>query len=116
MLDLAVTSLLNICLFPFELFADCPRSLQDTDSKYYDFANSVMQRSFFLALKYGGQAMSNTSQEKKHPGGSIVVTSSMAGVAGAVSDLSYCKISFHSSLKAVLTQETKQLQRRQSRR
>ncbi|KAH6884503.1 hypothetical protein B0T10DRAFT_409682 [Thelonectria olida] len=65
------------------------KSLQDTDSKYYDFAISVMQRSFFLALKYGGQAMSSTTNEKKHPGGSIVVTSSMAGVAGAVSDLAY---------------------------
>ncbi|KAM5343741.1 hypothetical protein ACJ41O_012278 [Fusarium nematophilum] len=64
-------------------------TLQDTDSKYYDFAISVMQRSFFLALKYGGQAMCNTSADKPRPGGSIVVTSSMAGVTGAVSDLSY---------------------------
>ncbi|KAF5004105.1 hypothetical protein FDECE_9378 [Fusarium decemcellulare] len=65
------------------------KSLQDTDSKYYDFAISVMQRSFFLALKYGGQAMCTTSPDKPSPGGSIIVTSSMAGVAGAVSDLAY---------------------------
>ena len=68
------------------------RSLQDTESKDYDLAISVMQRSFFLALKYGGQAMSNTSSSKPRPGGSIVVTGSMAGVNGAVSDISYCKL------------------------
>ncbi|KAJ9149087.1 3-oxoacyl-(Acyl-carrier-protein) reductase [Pleurostoma richardsiae] len=65
------------------------RSLQDTDAAFYDRVNSIMQRSFFLALRYGGQAMSATSEEKKQPGGSIVVTSSMAGVTGGVSDLSY---------------------------
>lgn len=50
-----------------------------------------MQRSFFLALKYGGQALSTTSSDKQSPGGSIIVTSSMAGVNGAVSDISYCE-------------------------
>ncbi|KAH7148224.1 hypothetical protein EDB81DRAFT_650100 [Dactylonectria macrodidyma] len=65
------------------------RSLQDTDAAYYDRAISVMQRSFFLAIRYGGQAMSSTSAEKPHIGGSIVVTSSMAGVIGGVSDISY---------------------------
>lgn len=35
--------------------------------------------------------MSVTSTEKTQPGGSIVATSSMAGVAGSVSDISYCR-------------------------
>lgn len=35
--------------------------------------------------------MSVTSTEKTSPGGSIIATSSMAGVAGAVSDISYCR-------------------------
>ncbi|GJC80611.1 3-alpha-(or 20-beta)-hydroxysteroid dehydrogenase [Colletotrichum liriopes] len=48
-----------------------------------------MQRSFFLALKYGSQAMSTTSNDKNSARGSIVVTGSMAGVSGAVSDISY---------------------------
>lgn len=34
--------------------------------------------------------MSVTSTDKTRPGGSIIATSSMAGVAGAVSDISYC--------------------------
>ncbi|KAH8721718.1 hypothetical protein BGZ61DRAFT_346890, partial [Ilyonectria robusta] len=65
------------------------RSLQDTDAAYYDRTISIMQRSFFLAIRYGGQAMSTTSSEKPKPGGSIIVTSSMAGVIGGVSDISY---------------------------
>ncbi|KAJ3460203.1 hypothetical protein MRS44_011070 [Fusarium solani] len=65
------------------------KTLEDTDAKYYDFAINVMQRSFFLALKYGGNAMCNTSNEKPRPSGSIIVTSSMAGVSGAISDISY---------------------------
>ncbi|KAM5354642.1 hypothetical protein ACJ41O_001289 [Fusarium nematophilum] len=65
------------------------KDLQNTDSQYFDHAISVMQRSFFLALKYGGQAMSNLTKEKQTPGGSIIVTSSIAGVSGAVSDISY---------------------------
>lgn len=52
---------------------------------------AIMQRSFFLALRYGGQAMSNVSEDKPKAGGSIIVTSSMAGVTGGVSDISYCK-------------------------
>lgn len=35
--------------------------------------------------------MSVTSTDKTGPGGSIIATSSMAGVAGAVSDISYCR-------------------------
>lgn len=35
--------------------------------------------------------MSVTSVDKIRPGGSIIATSSMAGVAGAVSDISYCR-------------------------
>lgn len=48
-----------------------------------------MQRSVFLAVRYAGQAMSNLSADKTTAGGSIVVTSSMAGVSGAVADISY---------------------------
>ncbi|KAJ6438139.1 3-oxoacyl-reductase [Purpureocillium lavendulum] len=65
------------------------RPLQDTDAAYYDRVNAVMQRSFFLAIRYAGQGMSNLSAEKTRPGGSIVVTSSMAGVSGGVADISY---------------------------
>lgn len=35
--------------------------------------------------------MSVTSADKNRPGGSIIATSYMAGVAGVVSDISYCK-------------------------
>lgn len=66
------------------------RSLYDTDAAYYDKVTSVLQHSTFLAIRYGGQAMSVTSTDKTCPGGSIIATSSMAGVAGAVSDISYC--------------------------
>ncbi|KAF5013874.1 hypothetical protein FDECE_155 [Fusarium decemcellulare] len=65
------------------------KSLQDTNTSYYDFSIAVLQRSFFLAMKYGGQAMSTTSETKKQPGGSIIVTSSMAAVTGSASDISY---------------------------
>ncbi|GJN85499.1 3-oxoacyl-reductase [Purpureocillium lilacinum] len=65
------------------------RTLQDTNAAYYDRVNAVMQRSFFLAIRYAGQGMSNLSAEKTSPGGSIVVTSSMAGVSGGVADISY---------------------------
>lgn len=71
--------------------------LQETDAAYYDKMISVMQRSFFLAIRYGGQAMCNTSASKPKPGGSIIVTSSMASVSGSVSDISYCKYSPNSS-------------------
>lgn len=66
------------------------RSLHDTDAAYYDKVTSVSQRSAFLAIRYGGQAMSVISTDKTCPGGSIIATSSMACVAGAVSDISYC--------------------------
>lgn len=67
------------------------RSLQDTDASYYDKVVSVLQRSTFLAIRYAGQALSVTSTDETRPGGSIIATSSIAGVAGAVSDISYCK-------------------------
>lgn len=66
------------------------RALHDTDAAYYDKKVSVLQRCTFLAIRYGGQAMSVTSNDKTSLGGSVVATSSTAGVAGAVSDISYC--------------------------
>jgi NAD(P)-dependent dehydrogenase (short-subunit alcohol dehydrogenase family) len=77
-----------------ELIASSAHSpLQDTDTAYYDKMMSIMQRSIFLAVRYGGQAMCNTTTDKPKPSGSIIVTSSMASVSGAVSDISYCKFS-----------------------
>ncbi|KAF4949054.1 hypothetical protein FSARC_13603 [Fusarium sarcochroum] len=77
------------CNVPSNLDYLVGRTLQNTEVKDYDFAISVMQRSFFLALKYGGQALATTSSSKPSSGGSIIVTSSMADVNGAVSDISY---------------------------
>ncbi|KAJ4144265.1 hypothetical protein LMH87_003155 [Akanthomyces muscarius] len=65
------------------------KPLPETDTSYYDKMINIMQRSFFLAIRYGGQAMSNICAEKPAPGGSIIVTSSMAGASGGVSDISY---------------------------
>lgn len=68
------------------------RPLQETDAAYYDNVISIMQRSFFLAIRYAGQGMSVLSAEKMKPAGSIVVTSSMAGSSGGVADISYCTL------------------------
>lgn len=67
------------------------RTLQEMDTAHYDRTISTLQRSFFLAIKYGGHAMCEVSAEKTSPGGTIIATSSMAGVTGAVSDISYCE-------------------------
>lgn len=67
------------------------RTLQEMDTAHYDRTISILQRSFFLAIKYGGHAMCEVSAEKTSPGGTIIATSSMAGVTGAVSDISYCE-------------------------
>lgn len=48
-------------------------------------------RPFFLALRYGGQAMANVSVDKKEPGGSIISVSSLAAHTGGYTDLSYGK-------------------------
>ncbi|KFZ20538.1 hypothetical protein V501_00070 [Pseudogymnoascus sp. VKM F-4519 (FW-2642)] len=74
---------------------------RQTDAAYYDRIISVMQRSFFLAIRYGGQGMSVVSADKKKPKGSIVATSSMAGMSGGVSDISY------SSAKAAVSNMVK---------
>ncbi|KAF4552979.1 Enoyl-(Acyl carrier protein) reductase-like protein 26 [Elsinoe fawcettii] len=66
--------------------------LSETDATYFDKAYAVMQRSFFLAIRYGGQAMTVTSKEKPRPGGTITVTSSMAGTQGGISEISYSSV------------------------
>lgn len=41
---------------------------------------SERKKSVFLAVKHGGRAMLQTSKEKLYPGGSIIATSSSAGL------------------------------------
>ncbi|PHH87323.1 hypothetical protein CDD83_9032 [Cordyceps sp. RAO-2017] len=65
------------------------RPLQETDGAYFDRIMAVLQRSVFLAIRYGGQAMAVVSEDKPKPGGSIVVTSSIAGTSGSVADFCY---------------------------
>lgn len=67
------------------------RNLNDLELSHYDRQVNVMQRSVFLAIKYGSQAMMVTSAEKPTPGGAIVVTSSCAAFLGAYADLGYSK-------------------------
>jgi NAD(P)-dependent dehydrogenase (short-subunit alcohol dehydrogenase family) len=70
------------------------RHLNDIQSSQYDRFIAVMQKSVFLALKYGSQAMMVTSDEKPKAGGSIVVTSSIAALLGSFADVAYSELQF----------------------
>lgn len=59
-----------------------------------------MQRGVFLAIKYGSQAMTVTSEEKMQPGGVFVVTGSCASYLGSYSDLPYGEYE-HSAISAL---------------
>ena len=65
------------------------RNIEDLEPAQYDRMIQVMQRAPFLAVKYGSKAMAVTSKEKPECKGSIVVTSSAAGLHASWSDLAY---------------------------
>lgn len=60
--------------------------------KEYSRAMDIMATGVFYAVKYGSKAMAVTSSEKPQPGGTIVVTASVAAAMGSFSDLCYCKL------------------------
>lgn len=67
------------------------RHINDVESSTLDMALNVMTKSVFYAIKIGGSAMMVTSKEKPSPGGSIVVTASVAGLNPSMGDIAYCK-------------------------
>ena len=68
------------------------RSLDTLTSEQFMRAVDVMQKGPFLAVKYGGQAMSVTSAQKPAAKGSVIITSSCAAFAGAYADLVYTAV------------------------
>ncbi|KJZ71234.1 hypothetical protein HIM_09377 [Hirsutella minnesotensis 3608] len=65
------------------------KSLEDTDATWFNRIAAINQRSCFLAIRYAGHGMSVVSPDKPNPGGSIVLTSSMAASTGSVADIAY---------------------------
>ncbi|KAG8990595.1 hypothetical protein FRB90_001695 [Tulasnella sp. 427] len=62
-----------------------------TDTSFDDFMNTVKinSGSAFLALKHGSRAMQVTSSQKPDSGGSIILTSSLAGLRGNTGSVDY---------------------------
>lgn len=69
------------------------RDINNIQLPHFQLCINVMTTSVFFAIKYGGRAMMVTSPEKPVAGGSIVVTSSIAGVNPGFGDIAYCESS-----------------------